>query len=54
MSKITKFEIEIELMKKERLEFLNDFKKFLDNRSKNYVVRLMGYNMIVLDRDDLE
>ena len=54
MSKITKFEVEIDLMKKERLEFLNDLKTFLDEQTKNYIVRLLGCNMIVLDRDDLK
>ena len=54
MDKIAKFEIEIDLMKKDRIEFLNDLKTFLDRQSKNYIVRLLGYNMIVLDRDDLE
>ena len=51
---ISKFEIEMTLAKKERLDFMVDLKEFLDGQSKNYIVRLMGTNMIILDRKDLE
>ena len=54
MVNVTKFEIEMDLLTKDRLEFLNDLKKFLDKQSTNYIVRLLGYNMILLDRKDLE
>ena len=54
MPTITLFKIDIELEKKCRLEFLNDLKGFLDDQEKNYIVRLQGTNMIVLDRDDIE
>ena len=53
-ARATKFEIEMDLLKKDRLEFLNDLKKFLDRQSTNYIVRLLGNNMILLNRKDLE
>ena len=54
MVNITKFEIEMNLSRKDRIEFLNDLKEFLDDQSTNYIVRLLGTNMIILDRKDLE